>query len=64
MAMVDWRDEMSGDPLDLVETEWDAEIDRRLRDVLSERVTLLDHAESMRTARERLAARPRGRSVA
>jgi len=64
MATDDWRDEMSGDPIDLVETEWDAEIDRRLRDVLSGRVVPLDHAESMQDARARLASRSCGRAVA
>jgi len=64
MKTEDWREEMSGDPLDLVETEWDAEIDRRLQDVASEQVVLMDHAESMRAARERLALRSSGRAVA
>jgi len=64
MATTDWREEVAGDPSDLVETEWDAELSRRLRDVADGSVALVDHAESMRAARQRLASRCSQRSVA
>lgn len=64
MAMADWREEVAGDPSDLVETEWDAELSRRLSDVADGSVALVDHTESMRAARQRLASRGVRRSVA
>ena len=64
MPVLEWKDEMIGDLPDLVETEWDVELSRRLDDVMSSHAELIDHDASMREARVRLAERNRKKAVA